>query len=614
MPLLPDPPMVLQQQAPQSQKYRIAPDRQLGRENSRTAVVLGFVTLLLFGLILPRLVMLQLIEGSRNQELAEENRIRVIPEAPERGKILDRKGRLLANSEFNYSLFVWPGAAEEPEWPQTLAILSRVLHLTPPDLMAKVRQGDGYSQYLSRVAKNLSFSQVVALAERRNDLVGIHIGKEPVRVYPHGDLAAHVLGYIGEINEQQLDRWNQDLAAANPSEQAYRLGDLVGQLGVEYTHDRTLHGQWGGEQVEVNGSGQVVRILGEKPARAGQSLTLTLDLDVQKAAEKALADKQGAIVALDPRTGAVLAMASKPAFNPNWFSKSMSEAEWKALQGQTFPFVNRATQGFPPASTFKVITAIAGLESGTFQPNSILMTYPAVHGVSDWNGAGFGPIGFVTALQWSSNTFFGQVAVRSKPETVIQWAKKLGVGEPTGIDLPGEAAGFIPTPAWKEATLGVQWFPADSVMIAIGQGAVQMTPLQSAVVFAVPANGGYRIRPHLTDSAAQGPPLPLHLKPSTLAVLRQGMRAVVTGGTGPALNVPTIPPAAGKSGTGEDPPRRSHTWFGAFAPYDQPEIVVVAFGENTGGGGGSVAGPMTLQVLEAYFKHNPRPLPPADPQ
>ncbi|MCM1984269.1 penicillin-binding protein 2 [Lyngbya confervoides] len=598
--------MVQPQPALDRQKYRITSARKLGLDNLRTFVVLGFISLLLFGLITPRLFFLQLVNGARNRELAEENRIRIIPEAPERGKIFDRKGRILAESEFNYSLFVWPEATKLRKWPKTLEILTRVLDTSAPDLLEKVRTGDPNSRYLSRVAQNLTFAQVVALAERRNELVGIHIGKEPVRSYPHGELAAHVLGYTGEISEAQIQAWNESPASQAEDKGKYRLGDIVGQLGVEYTHEPQLHGLWGGQQVEVNGSGQVVRILGEKPAQPGQNLTLTLDLDVQMAAEKALGNKLGAIVALDPRNGAVLAMASRPAFNPNWFSKSMTEAEWQSLQGKTYPFVNRATQGFPPASTFKVITAIAGLESGTFKPDSILMTYPAVHGVGDWNRAGFGAIGFVTALQWSSNTFFGQVAVKSKPETVIDWARKLGVGEPTGIDLPEEASGFIPTPDWKKEQIGVDWFPADSVMIAIGQGAVQMTPLQAAVVFSVPANGGYRVRPHLVASAPDVKPVPLNLKDSTLKVLRTGLRAVVTSGTGTALNVPSIPPSAGKSGTGEDPPRQSHTWFGSYAPFDKPEIAVVAFGENTGGGGGSVAGPMALQVMEAYFKNNPR--------
>ena len=578
-------------------KYRITSARQLGLGKSRTAVIIGVVSLLLFGGILPRLIYLQIKEGSRNQELAEENRIRLLPSPPERGKIFDRKGRLLARNEFQYSLFVWPRALTKQKWPQTETILTKVLNIKPEELRQKVNESNEY-RYLSRVAKGLTFAQVVALAERRNELVGIHISKEPIRVYPHGELASHVLGYIGEINETELEK---------KKEKGYRLGDVVGKLGIEKYYDERLHGTWGGQQVEVNGSGQVVRILGEEPSVAGENLTLTIDLDVQKAAEAALGNRLGAIVALDPRDGKVLAMASKPAFNPNWFSQSMSEAQWQSLQKKTTPFVNRATQSFPPASTFKIITTIAGIESGTYKPDAVLMTFPQLHGVGAWNRAGFGAIGFATALQWSSNTFFGQVAIKTKPQIVNEWARKLGIEEESGIDLPEESTGFIPTPEWKQKAIGTEWYPADTVMVSIGQGAVQMTPLQAAVVFAVPANGGMKVKPHLLQSTDEEKykPTPLNLKPQTLNVLKNGLRAVVTSGTGTALNVKTIPPSAGKSGTGEDPPRKVHTWFGAYAPFDKPEIVVVAFGENSGGGGGSVAGPMVLKVMESYFKNNP---------
>jgi penicillin-binding protein 2 len=587
-------------------RYKIPTSRRLGLGADRRFVVLGFISLLLFGFITPRLVYLQILEGNRNLELAEENRIRLIPEAPERGKILDRKGRVLADSQSVYSLFVWPSALKKKKWPHTVAILAKVLDTTPAEIERRVKEEGEASLYLSRIAQNLNFSQVVALAERSNEMIGVRLVKEAVRHYPHGELAAHVLGYVGEISEEELEE---------RADKGYRLGDIVGQLGIEYAYDQRLHGTWGGQQVEVNGAGQVVRILGEKVALSGETLTLTLDLDVQRAAETALGDRQGAIVAIDPRDGSILAIASHPGFNPNWFAQSITEEQWQILQKRPYPFVNRALQGFPPASTFKLVTATAGLESGTFRPDDILMTYAEIHGVGDWNRAGFGPIGFVTALQWSSNTFFGQVGVKSTPETLIDWARRYGAGSKTGIDIPGESAGFIPTPAWKLEQIGDPWAPADTVMTSIGQGAVQVSPLQAAVIYSVPANGGYRVQPHLLKgpNAPSFPRVPLNLKPGTLKVIRTGLRAVVTSGTGTALNVPELPPAAGKSGTGEDPPRQVHTWFGGYAPFDNPEIVVVAFGENTGGGGGAVAGPMVRQVMTAYFKHNPLKAPTKSP-
>ncbi len=582
--------MSLLQSQPASYLRRPSTSRTVGN-GGRTLFLVSLLTLLLFGALGVRLGYLQLVEGERNQQLAQDNRIRLIPKRPERGKILDRKGRILAHSRFSYSVFVWPTVLRQPEWPQIRAIVAELLNMPEDEIQNRLEQAGEHSPTLVRIAQAVPFEQVVALSERSYELPGVEIDQEAVRAYPHGELAAQVLGYIGEISAEELDR---------REEEGYRLGDIVGQMGIEASYEDQLRGTWGGQQVEVDGAGRIVQVLGEKPSLVGKNVTLSLDLEVQRAAEAALGNRQGAIVALDPRNGEVLAMASRPGFDPNWFARRVTEAEWQQLQGRQFPFVNRALQGFPPASTFKVVTAIAGLESGIFAPDAILMTYPSIHGVGDWNNAGFGAIGFVTAMQWSSNTFFGQIGVRTGPTLFLEWARKLGLGAPTGLDIRGEAAGFLPDPEWKQDVFGDSWYPADSVMVSIGQGAVQVSPLQAAVVYAAVANGGYRIKPHLLRAATEEPdwqPEPLNLKPSTLNVIRNGLRAVVTSGTGQALNVPSIPPAAGKSGTGEDPPRRSHTWFGAYAPYGNPEIVVVAFGENTGGGGGSVAGPITVASL-----------------
>ncbi len=567
-------------------------------QSPRNVVLLTLVSLMLFGMIPARLAFLQIVQGKLNRELADENRIQLIPKRPERGKVFDRKGRILAGSQSSYSVFVWPLVQKKEQWPQILQTLSRILGIPAQQIQEKVEKAGVNSPSLVRVARGISFSQIVALEEHRSELSGIEVDNEATRFYPNGELAAQTLGYIGEITGEELDKQKH---------QGYRLGDVIGKMGIEAAYENDLRGTWGGQQVEVDGAGQIVRILGQKPTLPGKDIALTLDLDVQKAAEAALGDRQGAIVAMDPRNGAVLAMVSHPAFDPNWFSKSMTEAQWQALQKRTFPFVDRALQGFPPASTFKIITATAGMESGKYPPDTVLMTYPSIHGVGDWNGAGFGAIGFITALQWSSNTFFGQVGAGVGPKTLLDWSHRYGLGQKTGIEIPGEVEGFLPNPDWKKKVWQENWYPADSVMMAIGQGAVQVSPLQSAVVFSVPANGGYRVKPHLlkSDLPSDRWRQSLNIKSQTLNTIRTGMRAVVQAGTSTALNVPTIPPVAGKSGTAEDPPRPSHTWFGGFAPFDKPEIVVVAFAENSGGGGGHTCGPIALKVFEAYFKDNP---------
>jgi penicillin-binding protein 2 len=573
------------------------PYRSLG-QGHQGLILMGIVSLILFVAMGSRLVYLQLIEGSRNRQLADDNRIRLIPKQPERGKILDRKGRILAGNTFSYSVFLWPIANTKAEWPKTLKLLSQILSISESDISTRLEQAGYNSPSLVRIAKGLTPAQIVALGEHSNDLVGVEVEREALRNYPHGELAAHVLGYIGELNPEELDKKRS---------QGYRLGDVMGQAGIESSYEKMLRGSWGGQQVEVDGAGKVLRILGEKPSRPGNDVLLTLDLDLQRAAEKALGDAQGAIVALDPRNGEVLALASRPAYDPNWFARRMTQTQWDNLQRRTFPFVNRALQGFPPASTFKIVTTSAGLESGKFGPDSILMTYSALHSggfaFHDWNNAGFGALGFPGALAWSSNTFFGQVGLRVGEKTLIKMAKDYGFGQETGIDLPGEAAGLVPDEAWKVKALGDKWYDGDTIIFSIGQGALQTSPLQVAVMFAVPANGGYKVKPHLLkdDRGNSAWRTPLGLKSSTVNVLRQGMRQVVTSGTGQRLNLPGLA-IAGKSGTGEDPPRPSHTWFGGYAPAQKPEIVVVSFGENSGGGGGSTQGPKVLQVIQSYFQ------------
>lgn len=574
--------------------------RTVGKDG-RSIVLLIIVSLLLVGGMGSRLAYLQIVEGQRNRELADENRIRLIPKPPERGKILDRKGRVLAGNTFSYSVFIWPMAAKKPTWPRTLELLAKILNVPKDEINDRVQQAGVNSPSLIRVAQGISQAQIVALEEHQAELEGIEIDREAMRIYPHGEIAAHVLGYIGELDAEELEQRR---------EQGYRLGDVMGQMGVEASYEKVLRGTWGGQQVEVDGEGKVIRILGQKIARPGNDIALSLDLDIQRAAEAALGNRTGAIVAMDPNDGSILALVSRPAFDPNWFARRMSEAQWQELQRRQNPFVNRALQGFPPASTYKIITATAGLESEHFGPGSVLMTYPALHtggfAFHDWNRAGFGPLGFAGALAWSSNTFFGQVARRIGPESLIEWSRRYGMGEKTGIDLPGESAGFIPTPEWKDEVFGEGWYDGDSLITSIGQGALQVSPIQTAVMFAVPANNGYRVRPHLIQSTDNPDKWrqSLNLQPSTVSVLRDGLRQVVTAGTGAALNVPEIA-IAGKSGTGEDPPRPHHTWFGGYAPANKPEIVVVAFAENSGGGGGSVGGPMVLSVMQAYVKHNP---------
>ena len=580
---------------------RTSNTRTVGR-NYQSLFVMLFVSLFLVGGIGSRLAHLQLIQGTRNRQLAENNRIRLIPKQPVRGNIFDRKGKVLASSRLSYAVYLWPIARKRTEWPATLSRLSEILKTPASDIQKRLEQAGYNSPSLIRIARDISPAQITALAEYSNQLEGVEVDIEAVRNYPNGDLAAHVLGYTGELNEDEL---------AKRQAEGYRMGDIVGQMGVEESFEQTLRGEWGGQQVEVDGAGQVLRILGQKQAKAGKDVYLTLDLEVQKAAEAALGDRKGAVVALNPNTGAVLAMVSRPTFDPNIFSTRITADTWKQLQSKGTPFVNRAMRGFPPASTFKVVTASAGMESGKFSPDAVLPTYAALNvgGVAfgEWNNAGFGPLGFVGALAISSNTFFGQIGRGVGGPTLIEWTRKYGFGQKTGIELSEESEGLVADDAWKRKEFDWEWTVGDTVNMSIGQGFTQATPLQVAVMFAVPANGGYRIKPHLFKDSEESKNWrkSLDLKPETLKVLQQGLRQVVAAGTGTALNEPHLPPASGKSGTAEAPPGKAHAWFGGYAPSDKPEIVVVAFCEHSGGGGGKTAGPIVRQVMEAYFNKKP---------
>jgi penicillin-binding protein 2 len=576
--------------------------RTVGRGSQSLFLIL--FTLLMTSGIGARLAYLQIIEGPKLRQRAESNRIRMIPKQPERGNIFDRNGKLLATTRYPRSVHLWPMAHTKPSWSVVGPRLSQILDIPQEEMEKKLEQAGANSSSLIRIARDLNEAQVTALKEYETELPNVEINTEAVRYYPDGRQLAHILGYTRELTAEQLKKRKSE---------GYRLGDVIGQMGVEKAYEKTLRGEWGGQQVEVDGAGRPLRVLGEKQAKPGNDLHLTIDLDIQKAAEKALGKRNGSIIALNPNNGEVLAMVSHPTFDPNIFSKQkLSQTDWESVQGAEHPLVNRALSVFPPASTFKIVTTTAGIESGKFSPNVVLQTYGSltIGGTrfGEWNHAGFGPLGFVGAMQWSSDTFFYQIGKGIGGPTLIEWTRKYGFGEKTGFDfVTEEAKGLVPDDNWKRKAWKMPWTIGDTINMTIGQGALQTTPLQVAVMFAVPANGGYRVQPHLLkdNGDAKKWRKSLNMKPITIKILRDGLRKVISEGTGKVLNKPTLPPVAGKSGTAEawkGRAKQNHAWFGAYAPdNDKPEILVVAFGEHSGGGGGSVAAPMILEIMEDYF-------------
>ena len=561
----------------------------------RQPALLLAVVLLFCGAMVARLAWLQLLHGSENRARADENRIRLMPRNPIRGRLLDRHGQVLATSRLTYNLYIQPREVSDAQWPALRDRLVAVMGVPGAQLEAKRRSGANAEGFRIALASGLKPEQVLRFREQASGLPGAEVDVDILRSYPHGRLAAHVLGYTSGITEEEY---------AQLEAKGYRILDRVGRSGVEKQYEGHLRGEWGGQQVEVNAAGQVQRILGEKPARAGKDLRLTLDLALQQAAERALDGvRKGAIVALDPQTGAIRALASRPTFDPNVFSPAPSTSQWSALNSPDAPLLNRAFQGFPPASTFKIVTTVAGLESGRYTAGSKVMTMNSFcyAGLCYGDHGAHGAIGFPFALAVSSNTFYYQVGLKVGPDELFKAARRMGYGQVTGIELvEEETPGLLGDQAWKREVLGEAWTPVDTITSAIGQGALQVTPIQMARLYAAVANGGWLVTPHLVERPTER--TWIGLKPATLQVLRDGLRQVVTIGTAKILNDPSLPPVAGKTGTGEDPPRPDHAWFGGYAPAGKPTLVIIAFGENSGGYGGTVAAPMVKALMTTWFR------------
>jgi len=561
------------------------------------ASVLMIVVTVLMSACVARLVQLQLVEGTKNQQLAEQNRVRTVPLPSDRGNISDRHGKLLATSRLSRYVYLWPRQQSSEQWKTTIARLSTILQIPPKEIADRLAQV-GYTSALPvRVSQQLSPTMFVAVAEALPRLPGVEILAGSSRQYPHKMLAAHALGYIGEATADEIE--------ANPS---YPMGILVGKMGVERLANQQLAGTWGSRLVEVNARGQESQMLGVQTARNGESVQLTLDLKLQQAAEKALNGRRGAVVALDVKTGEVLVLASGPSFDPNMFTRRFSQAEWENLQKGDQPFLNRALQGYPPGSTFKVVTATAAIESGKFSPRSTVGTsaFLSVGGIQFWESSkhGYGTIGFRDALAVSSNTFFFRVGMAAGPEQIAKWGNALGIGIKDTLGLEGGSSGIMPIPSQKEALYGEPWYLGDTISMSIGQGLVQATPLELAVMTSAIANGGKRVHPHLLLSEtnlSEMQPKPTGIHPDTIRIIREGLVAVVQKGTGRRLNDGSIPLTAGKTGTSEvGVNRKPNAMYVGYGPVSDPQIAIAVVVEN-GGYGGVAALPIAHEVYKAYF-------------
>ncbi len=590
-------------------------------ELRRRLVYASAATSMALLLLVLRLWSLQILQGENLAALSENNRIRLRRITSTRGRIVDRYGRVLVESEASYDAVLV--AEDTTDLEMTVETLAHFLEQSAADTQAVLDRAAGRPRFQEVVVKrDLSWPEVVAIETHQTDLPGVSVRVAPKRYYPEGPTLSHVLGYVGEVTRGDLER-----------ESLYRGGDLIGKAGLEQVFDGQLRGVNGGRHVEVDAVGRELRVLDQIDAEPGRTLVLSVDIDLQRAAEKALSGHVGAVVAVDPRNGDVLAMTSQPAFDPNLFAGGMRKKQWSELrQHPRKPMTQRAISGqYPPGSTFKFVVAAAALQEGIINPFNTIDCHGSMRlGNRDfrcWRSGGHGRMNVVDALTHSCDVFFYQIGQKLGVNTIARYARDFGLGEPTGIVLNHEKGGLIPDKAWKREHNGEPWYPGETLPVSIGQGAVATTPLQMAHAVGALAVGR-RYRPRLVlrldrpdGGVAEEVPaeeIPgLEIRPAVLAEVRHGMVNVVNHprGTGKRAAVDGVL-VAGKTGTSQvvsmgrtrvksaDLPwhQRDHAWFVAFAPAIEPEVAMAVLVEHAEGGGGKIAAPVAKIVLEEFFR------------
>jgi penicillin-binding protein 2 len=610
--------------------------------------ILGFLALAAFGVLIFRLWALQVLSGSQHLRAAENNQIRTLRIEAPRGPLVDRHNRVIVDNEAATAIRVWPADLPDKGAYGQLKRLARILHVPLSDITRQIERHKGDPVAPVTVKAAATEAEVQFLEERKAEFPGVVVEDTHVRRYRYGALAAQLLGQVGEISEDQLKELR-----------GYRLGDRIGQGGIEGAYDKFLRGQTGLTRLRVDALGRPTSaaLLGAEPI-AGNGLRLTLDAELQRSAQDALAygirlalnegnwnANAGAIVALDPRDGEVLAMASHPTFDPEVFVNPKRRQELQQLlspktaEASNFPMLNRVTTGnYPPGSTFKPVTALAAMQEHILAPfDSIPCTgYVDIfqQRFRNWNPLSNEAMTLPTALAESCDTYFYEVGKRfyqlpaDRGQPLQRWARTFGFGAPTGLDVGSEAAGLVPTFKWKQETFTAEidriWKPGDSIQLAIGQKDMQATPLQMARFYALLANGGKLVTPHVVSAVQQGggptgpltlrrfdaPVKQLNIDRSALQVIRDGLYQATHAADGTSSGIFGHFPVAiaGKTGTAERQiqiskdfaPLMDTSWWCGWGPFDKPELVVCAVIEN-GGFGGEAAAPAALQVFETYF-------------
>lgn len=579
-----------------------------------------------FAVLFIRVFYLQVIEGEAYRVLSENNSIRLQSVDAPRGLIFDANRSLLVDNRPSFDLGIILKDAKPLD--ETVRKLAHYLEIPEAEISDRIKSSKGVPSYKPVfVKRDIGRNAMAAVEVHKFDLPGVTINVRPVRHYINSMRASHLIGYLGEINANEL------------SSEAYgacRSGDYIGRFGVEKSYEEMLRGKRGGQQVEVNVRGQVVRVLKTVNAQPGKNLLLTIDARLQKTAETLLAEKVGAVVAVDPDNGYILAMASNPTFDQNTFVSGLSHDEWNALlYNPDNPMTNKVLQGeYPPASTYKIVTAIAGLEEGAVDESTVI-NCPGYYALGNrvfrcWRRGGHGKVDMQRAIAESCDVYFYQVGEAVGVDKLAEYARAFGLGSRTKIRLDNEARGLIPTAEWKRKHIGEPWQRGETLTIAIGQGFNLVTPLQMAALMGAIANGGTLYRPLIVqaietaDGGLVQPETPyiagrLDISEKTLAIVRQGLWAVVNGkkGTARGSRLKGVE-MSGKTGTaqvvgrkeGEDLSKKTdeevahhfkdHAWFVAYAPSQDPEIAVAVIVEH-GEHGSSTAAPIAKAVIQYYL-------------
>ena len=564
-------------------------------------VIVGMIALLLFGFW-----KLQIIDSDRYSQLAERNRVRSIPIIAPRGSMLDREGRVLVDNYPSFSVLLLRDAPSQVE--KLLPQIADGLSMTLDEVKQEIDAARAMPKFQPIVIKpQASPSDIAFIESHRSDIPVLEMLMVHRRRYPHGDMLASAIGYVGEVSAEQVE--------ASDSKQ--KPGDIVGKAGLEREYNDTLMGTDGMRRVIVNSIGKEMGRLEQQDAIPGKPIKLTIDFDLQNIADSYMADKEGAVVAMDGRTGEILAMVSRPTFDPNDFAIRISASEWRSLNSDTrTPLLNRAIQGqLAPGSVFKIVMATAMLESKALPENftAFCPGHAEFYGRTFhcWRPAGHGTVDLHKAIVESCDVFFYTIGQRLGIDRIHEYATGLGLGRRTGIDLPSEETGLMPSEEWVQRVFHHKWYAGETISVAIGQGAVTVTPVQLVRMIAAVATGGNLLQPHLLKNfSAKAERFPL--AEGTVEQVTQGMYGVINeGGTGSSLKLQNIE-FSGKSGTAQlmsygagsrmgSKGKETNGWFVGYAPRRDPEIVVAAVIQGSSEHGGTTAGPVVRDIVKAYY-------------